>query len=314
MCTTNKDCGCKSNMKHWNESNNEMAEEYFQLEPSRVNTVSAPQKETPSRTVEKCVYVFATLGVITLTHCVVWAHWILPYIYVIATPIFVTLKAMIYWKYKWQYFMIDFCYFANTLTFIYLWVPDNSLLFQTVFALANGPVLIAAIMYRNSLVVHQHDKMTSCYIHLLPASLTYCLRWYPESTSTYWFKSFIEESPSINFQWSYATPFAFFFLHSVLYFLIVNVICQPQKPYITSYSYLADKYSKLNIIGGPWGQGIAFYGLNWLFCLSSLFLSLLAYYSQPAHCAAIVFIFVTILWNGGSYTAHVLNKRITNSG
>lgn len=51
--------------------------------------------------------------------------------------------------------------------------PDEKELSLVVFALANGPVLVAAAVYRNSLVYHHQDKITSCYIHLLPASLTF---------------------------------------------------------------------------------------------------------------------------------------------
>lgn len=212
-------------------------------------------------------------------------------------------------KFKWQYFMIDFCYFANTLTFIYLWFPDNGNLFRVVFGLANGPVLMAVVVYRNSLVYHHHDKITSCYIHFLPALLTFCIRWFPQSTAQYWYKSFVQEAPAFDPVWLYGGPFAFFFLHSVLYFLIINVFVRPKEPYLTSYGYLAEKYEKLNCIGGPWGQGIVYYGCSWLFCLLSMLPALLAYCYFPAHCAILAFVFLVAVWNGGSYYVHIFSKR-----
>jgi len=48
-------------------------------------------------------------------------------------------------------------------------------MFAIVFALANGPLIWAMVVYRNSLVFHNTDKVTSTYIHLLPALLSY--RW-----------------------------------------------------------------------------------------------------------------------------------------
>ncbi len=35
--------------------------------------------------------------------------------------------------------------------------------------------------WRNSLVFHSLDKVTSVYIHILPALLTYVWRWFPEN-------------------------------------------------------------------------------------------------------------------------------------
>lgn len=37
--------------------------------------------------------------------------------------------------------------------------------------------------WRNSLVFHSLDKVTSVYIHILPALLTYVWRWMPENVN-----------------------------------------------------------------------------------------------------------------------------------
>ena len=50
-------------------------------------------------------------------------------------------------------------------------------LFQVVFVLCNGPLATAIIMWHNSLVFHDWDKMTSVCIHLLPALVTFARRW-----------------------------------------------------------------------------------------------------------------------------------------
>jgi len=46
---------------------------------------------------------------------------------------------------------------------------------MVMFGIANGPLAWATYIFRNSLVFHDADKMTSVYIHVLPLFLTYGL-------------------------------------------------------------------------------------------------------------------------------------------
>ncbi len=102
-------------------------------------------------------------------------------------------KAILLLTYRWyaykktrdHYFLFDFCYFTNFLIFLYLWLPDWILgpalrgwLFTTCFCFANGPVLVAIMLWKNSLVPHSNDKMTSLFIHISPSLTLFGLRWY----------------------------------------------------------------------------------------------------------------------------------------
>lgn len=79
---------------------------------------------------------------------------------------------------------MDFCYFANAYTivfhFAYPVLPAQSIpfLFGALFVLANGPLAIGIVMWRNSLVFHDLDKCTSVFIHIYPALVTYTYRWH----------------------------------------------------------------------------------------------------------------------------------------
>jgi hypothetical protein len=53
-----------------------------------------------------------------------------------------------------------------------------STFFKVMFIFTNGPLPIAIPVWRNSIVFHDYDKITSVYIHILPAMLYYCARWY----------------------------------------------------------------------------------------------------------------------------------------
>jgi len=90
------------------------------------------------------------------------------------------LRYYFYNKAKYQYFMLDFCYFVQLMLLFSLYALPNSLqYFQIVFALSNGPLALGIVMWRNSLVFHDLDKLTSVFIHIFPPLVTFCLRWYP---------------------------------------------------------------------------------------------------------------------------------------
>ncbi|KAH3789259.1 uncharacterized protein LOC127842031 [Dreissena polymorpha] len=309
MCTTNKKSKNTQNLKR-NVSDNEISNtavtkedgEYIQLERPKM-----PDETRESRLFEKCVFLATSVAILSLSHVLTWAQWSMPFLFAVATPILIGIRTVFYWHQKWQYFMIDFCYIGNTLTYVFLWLPQCAWLSQLVFALANGPVLMAAVVYRNSLVYHHHDKVTSVYIHLMPALLTFCVRWFPERTSMFWVRDFLADVPPADPVWSYLAPFAVFLAHSVLYFLTINVIMKPKD--LTSYSYLAEKFRRIDCIGGKWGTAIVYYTVGWLFCLTSLLMAVLAYSYFTAHCLALAAVFVIVTWNGAGYYMHVFGVR-----
>lgn len=106
---------------------------------------------------------------------------------------FVLQKAVTLLSYRWysykqlkfHYFLFDFCYFTNFLTLLYIWIPSCIIseeyrgeLFTTCFSFAMGPLLSAIIFWRNSLVPHSTDKMTSLFIHISPPLTLWGIRWY----------------------------------------------------------------------------------------------------------------------------------------
>jgi hypothetical protein len=84
-----------------------------------------------------------------------------------------------YHRMKWHYFMLDFCYYCQILLLFFIyWHSSNPIYFQFVFCLSNGPLAGAIVMWKNSLVFHDIDKMISLFIHIYPPIVTYCLRWW----------------------------------------------------------------------------------------------------------------------------------------
>jgi len=85
-----------------------------------------------------------------------------------------------------QYFLFDFCYFVQLLTFIQMYVTSvagNETFFRVLYIYTTGPLMWAVVLWRNSLVFHDYEKMSSVYIHILPAGLYYTLRWHTNFTN-----------------------------------------------------------------------------------------------------------------------------------
>ena len=80
----------------------------------------------------------------------------------------------------WHYFLLDFCYFVNLLCLLQYWLhPTSHELLVANFMIANGPLAMAIPAWRNSLVFHSLDKVTSVFVHALPPLFVYCMRWHP---------------------------------------------------------------------------------------------------------------------------------------
>jgi len=74
-----------------------------------------------------------------------------------------------YKKLQWHYFLFDLCYYVNILNFVFLWIlPHSPSLFVACYCLSHGSVASAIITWRNSLVFHDSDKVTSLFIHIYP--------------------------------------------------------------------------------------------------------------------------------------------------
>jgi hypothetical protein len=101
--------------------------------------------------------------------------------YILYTAIIIPLLMQRYMHYhalKYHYFLLDFCYFCQLILLYYCYFRPDSTLFQMLFLLCNGPLCWAIVMWKNSIVFHDWDKMFSFIIHYHPALVTYTIRWY----------------------------------------------------------------------------------------------------------------------------------------
>jgi hypothetical protein len=127
-----------------------------------------------------------TLGVLNVSICQYFLlsqpqfYWIW---FSIVVPVLLITRFFHFNSLGFQYFLLDFCYFVNGLCFLQLFFLNYSVtLFKVCFIYTTGPLTLAIVVWRNSFVFHDYDKITSVYIHILPNMLYYCSRWYKHNS------------------------------------------------------------------------------------------------------------------------------------
>ncbi|KAF8211519.1 hypothetical protein K438DRAFT_1807451 [Mycena galopus ATCC 62051] len=103
--------------------------------------------------------------------------------YTLQASYLLPLRFYLYKKRAWHYFLFDLCYYVNILNFVYIWLlPSSPALFTACYCLSHGSLASAVITWRNSLVFHDQDKVTSLFIHLYPPfTFTVIRHFYPSA-------------------------------------------------------------------------------------------------------------------------------------
>lgn len=107
------------------------------------------------------------------------------YYFLYFTPKVTLLLFLRWWTFvrkKQHYLLWDFCYWANLLCLLYVWVwPTSARLFRMAFLCANGPLAWSVLTFNHALIFHSYPHLTSVVIHTSPLLLTYGIRWSPSS-------------------------------------------------------------------------------------------------------------------------------------
>ncbi|KAG5922659.1 hypothetical protein E4U61_004778 [Claviceps capensis] len=99
-----------------------------------------------------------------------------PIWYTVQLLYFMPIRFFTYHRSGYHYFLADLCYFVNMLVFLSIWCfPNSRRLLTATYCLAFGNNAVAIIMWRNSLVFHSLDKVTSLFIHIMPCATLHCL-------------------------------------------------------------------------------------------------------------------------------------------
>ncbi|KAL7720125.1 Glycerophosphocholine acyltransferase 1 [Entamoeba marina] len=186
--------------------------------------------------IDKFTFASGVLILLLSQHIISALPTFMPYYYLILIFPLLLARYFIYRKNKWHYFMIDFCYFCQLITILTVALVNTSLfpyLFQTAFVFAHGPLLTAIPMWKNSLVFHDLDKLTSVYIHLFPALVCYSLRWYV-----------ISSPPEITLLSGIIIPSIIYILWQCAYLFITEGVDKDKierRRYMTSLKWLSQE-------------------------------------------------------------------------
>ncbi|EEF48040.1 conserved hypothetical protein [Ricinus communis] len=254
----------------------------------------------------------------------------IPYVYCLFFFIFVPLRWIYYRFKKWHYFLLDFCYYANTIFLVDLLLyPKDEKLFMVCFSFAEGPLAWALIVWRCSLVFSSVDKIVSVLIHLLPGLVFFTIRWWnpatfeamhPEGTSGRASWPYVEDK-SFLFTWLFLVPLVAYFLWQLLYFLIVNVLRRQRllrdPEVMTSYRELSKKAQKANNVWwrlsgllGDQNRMLMYILLQALFTVATTALTVPIFLSYELHAVFQILKVSAAVWNGGSFLLDVMPRQV----
>lgn len=239
---------------------------------------------------------------------------------------FMPIRMVTYHRRGMHYFLADLCYFVNFLLMLSMWVfPGSKRLFTATYCLAFGNNAIAIIMWRNSLVFHSFDKVTSLFIHIMPCATLHCMvhLWQDELLQTRFPAIWtIKHSPAGSptaysniismLAWS-SIPYAIWQM-SYYYFITVRRRDKIAAGRLTSFTWLRRSYSKVWIgrfvLSLPEAlQEPAFMGIQYSYAVLTMLPCPIWFLSRHASAAFLLFVFVWSIYNGSTYYIDVFGKR-----
>lgn len=251
-----------------------------------------------------------------------WFHlW-----YTVQVLYFMPIRFYTYHKRGYHYFLADLCYFVNFLLMLSIWIfPSSKRLFTAVYCLAFGNNAVAIIMWRNSLVFHSFDKVTSLFIHIMPCATLHCIVHLLDPAAqkdrfpAIWT---IKNSPAGSstayanlfsmLAWS-TIPYAFW---QLTYYFFITVRRREKiaagRP--TSFTWLRKSYSKVWIgkvvLALPAAlQEPAFMLIQYSYAVLTMLPCPLWFFSRYASAAFLMVVFAWSVYNGSTYYIDVFGKR-----
>ncbi|KAF7558966.1 hypothetical protein G7046_g5194 [Stylonectria norvegica] len=246
--------------------------------------------------------------------------------YTVQLLYFMPIRFFVYHRRGYHYFLADLCYFVNFLMLLSIWVfPGSKRLFMATYCLAFGNNAVAIIMWRNSLVFHSFDKVTSLFIHIMPCAALHCIvHLLPPAEQEERFPAIwvIKNSPPGSptayaniismLAWS-TIPYTFWQLS---YYFLITVRRRDKiaagRP--TSFTWLRKSYSKTWI-----GRAVlslpeslhesAFMSIQYFYAVLTMLPCPLWFLSRWASSGFLLTLFAWSIYNGATYYIDVFGKR-----
>ncbi|XP_065918452.1 uncharacterized protein [Dysidea avara] len=234
-----------------------------------------------------------------------------------------TIKAFILLPYRYRYYFqrnrhylfADFCYYTHFLLLAYLWlIPSGKnagCLFIAMFCYCNGPLLWGIVMWKNPLVFHSMDKMTSIYMHLSPVLVVNSIRWNSiQGYTTCPVELTGNDICNLNFIEFFTYPVVGYGIWQVIYYVWVEIIRREiikKNKFITSYYLLLEHFPKgpsyymVHSCGPQWCKTI-YYTLHAGYYFLFMVPCYLLYYSLEINAVVIMAFISVACWYGAQNT------------
>lgn len=275
---------------------------------------------------EKVAFIFGVMNIFISGYLIgaypEYMHWW----YSVQVLYFMPIRFYTYHKRGYHYFLADLCYFVNFLLMFSLWIfPGSKRLFISAYCLAFGNNAVAIIMWRNSLVFHSFDKVTSLFIHIMPCATLHCIVHLLDSElqrerfpSVYTIKHSPPGSPTAYanvlsmLAWS-TVPYA---LWQLAYYFLITVRRREKikagRP--TSFTWLRKSYSRSwlgrIVLSLPNSlQEPAFMLIQYSYAVLTMLPCPIWFYSRWASATFLMVVFVWSVYNGSTYYIDVFGKR-----
>eukprot|EP00658_Telonema_sp_P-2_P079086 TRINITY_DN7568_c0_g1_i21.p1 TRINITY_DN7568_c0_g1~~TRINITY_DN7568_c0_g1_i21.p1 ORF type:complete len:415 (+),score=112.73 TRINITY_DN7568_c0_g1_i21:66-1310(+) len=236
-----------------------------------------------------------------------------------------------YWQLKYALFMLDHCYFDQFLNMLLLhFFPESKALFYVCYVFAMGPLGVSIVLWRNSLVFHDVDKVTSVFLHIMPSLLMHCLMWTDPTYSKPEFNLVGTKDILVHML---AYPTIMYFVWQLGYLLVTELMLKhwlakrPDQqtslrwlgtdPKFSLY-ILCDKIFKKTLGFIPPGQELSDLSLRakfvfvltqFVFTIICMLMPMALVSSQTANSVWLCFLFMCCTWNGASFYIEVFSRR-----
>jgi hypothetical protein len=206
-------------------------------------------------------------------------------------------------------------------------LPRSKRLFISTYCLAYGNNAVAIAMWRNSMVFHSLDKVTSLFIHIMPPATLHCLvhltpadilrNRFPAVYNIKFSEPGSPEHYSLSAMIAWATiPYA---VWQLCYHFFISVRRREKiaagRP--TSFTWLRKSYSKTAIgrvvLSLPESmQELAFMLIQYCYALLTMVPCPLWFWSRWASSVFLFCVFVWSIWNGANYYMDIFGKKFQN--
>lgn len=243
-------------------------------------------------------------------------EWV-PISYTFQSAFFLPLRIWTYTRLKWHYFLFDFCYAANVAALAFLWIwPYSPFLFTIVYCAAHGPLAWSVITWRNSLVFHSLEKVTSTFIHIYPPLVFTTIRHFtPREVAETRYPA-MRNLPTINSWTAFLFNLVFYAIWQWAYYIFIAIrkkrkIASGER--INSYSTLSKGKGAIASLLAKVPEALrepAFMLLQMVYTIVCTLPAPIVFYRSGRASGVFLLIILTMsVWNGGCYYVEVWGRR-----